>query len=170
MKLVGNFEHEFQINFHYLEWEAGTISHLPVSFPQALLLSLNSKDSREGSAVAGGLPSAGPRPVLTLVLCPDLSAATGSVVEASGRVPTQPTQLRLNVPTQPANARPARHTLRSQLISPRQVCRSPFSANMHLSPALPRPSLSLFFHSQIISPSILELFLGQCAMDFLNQS
>ena len=49
------------------------------------------KGSGEGSAVAGGVPSSGPRPVLTLVLCPDLSA-TGSVVEASGRVPTQPTQ------------------------------------------------------------------------------
>ena len=55
-------------------------------------------------------PCSGPRPVLTPVL---LSLPGVGPVQL-GPDPTR-------VPTQPANARPARNTLHSQLISPRQL-------------------------------------------------
>ena len=106
MELVGFFKHELEISF-YLEWQTSTTSHLSVSFPKtSLTLCWKSKSAAAEMLLAR---DRGPYWLLFSWVCPGWD-----------RFNSAPTQQGF-VPTQPANARPARNTLHSQLISPRQL-------------------------------------------------
>ena len=122
---------KLEVFLRWVEWELATTSNSSCVFYRDNLALTFFWIFKKNPAVAGGVPSLGPRPVLTLVLSLSLAqtgAPTGSVVEASG--PTQPTLLTLDVPTQ----RPA-GTTHSWLFSA-DLSKTSLSeplANMHLS-------------------------------------
>ena len=74
MKLVGNFKHGLKISI-YFTWNGNQPRpHIFLCFVHSQSCYHSNQDFfREGPAVAEGVPSLGPRPVLTLVLCPDCS-------------------------------------------------------------------------------------------------
>ena len=105
---------KLEVFLRWVEWELATTSNSSCVFYRDNLALTFFWIFKKNPAVAGGVPSLGPRPVLTLVLSLSLAqtgAPTGSVVEASGTDPTYPTHSRRSHPT------PGRHDTLPALLS-----------------------------------------------------